>query len=63
MTKLDVINRKGEVVAALEIEGATATPSEIEIHYTHFVKLFMRHLGRNLKVIVRKPMARESARY
>lgn len=53
MKTLDVINKKGEVVAALEIEDATATRVELENHYTHFVKLFMKHLGHNLKVVVR----------
>lgn len=54
MKTLDVINQKGEVVAALEIEGGEkVTRVELERHYTHFVKLFMKHLGHNLKVMVR----------
>lgn len=51
---LDVIDRKGEVVAAIEVEGGTASKAEMEVHYTQFVKLFMRHLGHNLKVMVRE---------
>lgn len=51
---LDVINRQGEVVAAIKVEGGTATKAEMESHYTQFVKVFMQHLGRGLKVMVRE---------
>lgn len=63
VTTLDILNKQGEVVAALEVEGGKATPSEMEKHYTHFANLFMTHLGRNLKAICRKPANREFGRY
>lgn len=48
MKTIEILNGKDEVVATLEIEGATASDRETVSHYAKFANLFMRHLGRNL---------------
>lgn len=51
MRNINLVNAKGEIVATLEIEGATATPAELARHYTQFAALFMRHLGTGLRAV------------